>query len=107
MVLQDTAGAAQVTVILEVYDGQPVLRFSTRYRNTGGAPVFVTAANMLPRSFGDFDQRYTTFVVGQWSTLTLREDFEQTQILLNLSGAPVAVQSGAGRTALRLDGDAR
>src|SRR5581483_7490466 len=43
VVLQDLTGVAQITVRLEVYDGQPVLRYGTTYRNTGGSPVYVTA----------------------------------------------------------------
>jgi alpha-galactosidase len=97
VVLRDLTGVAQITVMLEVYDGQPVLRYCTRYRNTGGVPVYVTAANMLPWSFGDMGKRYTAFVVNQWSTDTLPEDFEQSQTLLDTDGTAVAVQSGAGQ----------
>jgi alpha-galactosidase len=97
VVLQDLTGVAQITVMLEVYDGQSILRYSTRYRNTGGAPVYLTAANMLPWSFADMGKRYTAMVVNQWSTDTLPEDFEQSQTLLDTAGTAVAVQSGAGQ----------
>jgi hypothetical protein len=97
IVLGDLTGVAQITVMLEVYDGQPVLRYSTRYRNTSGMAVNVTAANMLSWSFDDQEQRYTAFVVNQWSTENLPEDFEQTQTLLQTDGTAVAVQSGAGQ----------
>lgn len=97
IVLQDLTGVAQITVRLEVYDGQPVLRYGTTYRNTGGSPVYVTAANMLPWNFADRGTRYTTLVVNQWSVNTLPEDFEQSQSLLDTDGTAVEVQSGAGQ----------
>lgn len=97
VILQDVLTFAQITVRLEVYDGQPVLRYGTSYRNTSGAPVYITAANMLPWSFDDQSMRYTALVVNQWSTDTLPEDFEQSQTLLDTDGTAVEVQSGAGQ----------
>ena len=63
IVLQDWNGTAQITVILEVYDNQPVLRYSLRYRNLTASPVYVNWINMLPWTFGDSGQSYTAFRV--------------------------------------------
>ena len=63
IVLQDLNSAAQITVILEVYDNQPVLRYSLRYRNLTASPVYVNWINMLPWTFGDSGQSYTAFRV--------------------------------------------
>jgi len=98
VVLQDLTGVARITLILEVYDGQPVLRYSSSYLNSGGSPVYVTAANMLPWGFADLGQRYTALVVEQWSDGSLpAEDFEQSQTLLDTAGTEVVVNSGAGQ----------
>jgi alpha-galactosidase len=97
IVLQDLTGVAQITLTLEVFDGQPALRYQTHYRNTGGVSAYVTDANMLAWNFGDLDRRYTAFRVNQWSMNNLPEDFEQTQMLLDTAGTPMDVNSGAGQ----------
>jgi len=96
IVLGDLTGVAQITLTLEVYDGQPALRYATTYRNTSGATVYVTAANMLPWIFWDQGMRYTALVVNQWS-VDPPEDFEQTQTLMDPGGTAVEVQSGSGQ----------
>ena len=45
-------------MILDVYDNQPVLRYSLRYRNLTGAPQYVTSVDLLPFAFADNGQRY-------------------------------------------------
>ena len=95
IVLQDLNSAAQITVILEVYDNQPVLRYSLRYRNLTASQVYVTWINMLPWTFDDAGQRYTAFRVNQWSDTT-PEDFEPLETVLDPNGASVEVYSGAG-----------
>ncbi|MGA2271087.1 MAG: glycoside hydrolase family 36 protein [Bryobacteraceae bacterium] len=95
IVLQDLNSAAQITVILEVYDNQPVLRYSLRYRNLTASQVYVTWINMLPWTFGDSGKRYTAFRVNQWSVDSMPEDFQPLQTVLDLSGTSVEVYSGA------------
>src|SRR5579872_2897990 len=95
IVLQDLSGAAQITVILEAYDNQPVLRYTRRYRNLTGAPVFLTSVDMLPFTFADNGSRYTAFRVNQWSVLGLPSNFETAQSALDPDGAAVEVYSGA------------
>jgi hypothetical protein len=96
IVLQDLAGAAQITVILEVYDNQPVLRYSLRYRNLTSSQVYISWINMLPWTFDDAGQPYTAFRVNQWSVDSTPGDFEPLQTVLDPSGTPVEVDSGAG-----------
>ena len=96
IVLQDLNSAAQITVILEVYDNQPVLRYSLRYRNSTASQVYVSWINMLPWTFDDGGQRYTAFRVNQWSEDTTPEDFEPLETVLEPNGASVEVYSGAG-----------
>jgi hypothetical protein len=95
IVLQDTNGAAQITVTLDLYDNQPALRYGVRYRNLTANPVYVTSADMLPLTVADNGLRYTAFKVNQWSAGGLPSDFEQTQTALATNGTPVEVYSGA------------
>lgn len=95
IVLQDLNGTALVTLALDIYDNQPVIRYHTRVRNLGSATVFVRYADMLPLSFADAGKRYTALRVNQWSSEGTPADFEQLQTLLDTSGAPVEVDSGA------------
>ena len=43
IVLQDLTSPAQITVLLEVYDNQPVLRYSLLYRNLTASQVYVSS----------------------------------------------------------------
>jgi alpha-galactosidase len=96
IVLQDLNNAARITVILEVYDNQPVLRYSLRYRNLTGSQVYIRWIDMLPWSFDDAGQPYTAFRVNQWSVDSSSKDFEPLQTDLEPGGAPVEVYSGSG-----------
>jgi len=95
ILLQDLAGAAQFTLLIDIYDNQPVLRFSLRYRNMTGGTAAVTWIDMVPWAFNDTGQRYTAFNVNQWSVAEVPEDFETVQTALDPDGAAVAVYSGA------------
>jgi alpha-galactosidase len=95
IVLTDNNGAAQVTVNINIYDNQPVIRYNIFYRNLTAMPQYVTAVDMLPFAFADLGQRYSTLRVNQWSVGTVPENFEQSQMLLEPDGASVAVMSGA------------
>ncbi|HEY1340287.1 MAG TPA: alpha-galactosidase, partial [Bryobacteraceae bacterium] len=95
IVLQDMKGLAQITVILDVYDDQPVLRYSVRYRNLTASTVRVNGWDMLPWTFSGSGQRYTAFRVNQWSVLSNEGDFEPLQTSVDPGGAPVEVYSGA------------
>src|ERR1035438_7518867 len=57
ILLQDLANAAQITVVLDIYDNQPVLRYNLRYRNLTASPEYVTLIDMVPWAFNDGGQR--------------------------------------------------
>jgi len=95
IVLDDVAGAARIVVLLELYDGQPVLRYRVWYRNQTAAPVYLTSVDMLPWTFNAYNQRYRAFRVNQWSVGSVPANFEQLQNVLDINGTPVAVYSGA------------
>ncbi|MGA2271697.1 MAG: glycoside hydrolase family 36 protein [Bryobacteraceae bacterium] len=96
IVLQDLNGTAQITVVLELYDGQPVLRYHVELRNQRVFAVYVTGINMTPWAFADGGQAYTTLSVNQWSVESTPADFEPLESVLDPNGAEVEVYSGAG-----------
>src|SRR5262249_5681421 len=75
IVLRDMGNSAQFYLTLEVYDGQPVLHYSVRYRNLTSSTRTITSLNMLPWRFDDGGKRYTALRVAQWSVLARPEDF--------------------------------
>jgi alpha-galactosidase len=95
IVLEDARKTAQFTVQIDLYDGQPVVRYRVRYRNLTGSTAYVGSVNMLPWTFADLHKRYTTLRVNQWSVDSRPEDFEPLQSLLDLGGAPVQITAGA------------
>jgi alpha-galactosidase len=95
VVLQDLKSTAQITVIFDIYDNQPVLRYHVRYYNLTASTQYVTSVNMLPWTFADSGKRYTAFRVNQWTTETKPEDFEVLQSVLDLDGTAAEVYSGA------------
>jgi hypothetical protein len=111
VVLEDVKGAAMITVIFEVFDNQPVLRYSLNYRNLRPATAYITSINMVPWTFDDLGSRYTALRVNQWSLVSTPTDFQQLQTLLDVNGTGVEVYSGSngqqcGWMALR-DSDSR
>src|ERR1700736_3130389 len=96
IVLRDSENRVQVTLSLDLYRNQPVLRHSVTIENLTSDPVFVTAANMLPWTFADNGRDYTSFTVDQWSLLPPHPlDFQVSQTKLNTTGKPVYIHSGA------------
>jgi alpha-galactosidase len=95
IILQDLQKTAQFTILVDIYDDQPVVRYRVRYRNLTGSTTYVSSVNMLPWAFTDWHRKYTALRVNQWSTDTRLEDFETIQSVLDASGAPVQLTSGA------------
>jgi hypothetical protein len=96
IVLQDVKGAAQITVILEIYENQPVLRYSLELRNLRASTVYVTGIDMAPWSFADAGKELTALRVNQWSVVGTPTDFEPLESVLDPNGTEVEVYSGAG-----------
>ena len=95
IVLQDVNGRAQITVILDLFDDHPVLRYSLKYKNLTKATTHITWINMVPWTFDDLGKRYTAFRVNQWSVVSRPEDFQPLQNLLDTAGTAVQVYSGS------------
>ncbi|MDP8979459.1 MAG: alpha-galactosidase [Acidobacteriota bacterium] len=97
IVLRDSENRVQVTLRLELFRNQPVLRHSVTVQNLTSDQVFITAADMLPWAFADNGSEYTSFTVDQWSILQPRAlDFQISQTKLNgVAGKPAYARSGA------------
>jgi hypothetical protein len=95
IVLADLLGRGRFTVVFEMYDDQPVLRYYVRFLNQGASTAYVTAVNMTPWTFADLGTRYTAMRVSQWSVLSKTGDFQPTQTLLDTGGATFEVNSGS------------
>jgi alpha-galactosidase len=96
IVLRDVNGRAQITVILDLFDDHPVLRYSLKYKNLTQTTTHINSINMVPWTFDDQGKRYTAFRINQWSVITKPQDFEPLQSLLDIAGTTVQVFSGAG-----------
>jgi hypothetical protein len=95
IVLQDLQKTALITLILDIYDNQPVIRYHLCFRNLTASTVPIKSVNMLPWVFADLGRRYTALRVNQWAVESLPEDFETLQAALDPAGAAVEVNSGA------------
>ena len=98
IVLRDLERTAQFTVVLDVYDDQPVIRYRVRYKNLTGSTQHVTSVNLLPWTFAaDEGRRFTAFRVNQWIIEENERpaEFETLQTVLDTAGTPVLMTSGA------------
>jgi hypothetical protein len=95
IVLQDLGADAQITLALDLYDGQPALRYTLDYQNLSGATTNVTSVNLVPWMFADQGQRYSVLGVNQWSVVAQPTDFQPLQTLLDTDGTPFAISSGS------------
>src|SRR5665647_1363872 len=95
ILLQDVRGRAQITVVFDLFDNHPVLRYSLKYKNLTAATTHIAWINMVPWTFDDLGKRYTAFRVNQWSVVAKPEDFQPLQTVLDTSGSGVEVYSGA------------
>ncbi len=97
IVLQDMNGAAQITVNLDVYDNQPVLRYSVSYRNLQRRRCLSPSVDMLPL---DVRRQWASATphcsVNQWSVdHASRPISSRLRPLLDPGGTAVEVYSGA------------
>jgi len=95
IVLRDVLRTGQMTLELELYDRQPVLRYRARFRNLRPATARVTLADMLPWTFADEGKAYRAFRVNQWVRHGVLGNFEPLSSTLNSTGLAVNVYSGA------------
>src|SRR5439155_8114173 len=93
IVLEDLNRTAQITLVLILYDEQPVVRYRFEFKNLTASTVYVNSVNMLPWTFADRGKRYTALRVNQWSAAS--QDFEPLETVLEPGGDAVEVYAGA------------
>ena len=111
IVLQEAITLGQVTLELEMFANQPVLRYRVLYRNVSGAPQRVRRANLLPWTFDTLGRRYRLFRVKQWVDGGRKGNFDPEVSDLPANAAPEEIDTGAHGTyctwlAIRSDRDA-
>ncbi len=95
IILNELQGRGQFTVVLEMYDNQPVLRYWLIYRNQTSSTSYVTGVNLEPWTFGDSGKSYGAMRVSQWSVAAKPGDFQTAETALDPGGVPFQVESGA------------
>ncbi|MBK5292358.1 MAG: alpha-galactosidase [Acidobacteriia bacterium] len=95
IVLMDAARTMHLAIDIEMYTGEPVLRYGTRFLNLSGARVHVTGVDMLPWDFSGGGDSYDALRVEQWHAAGDPADFQTHISPLAPTGEPVSVDSGA------------
>jgi len=95
IVMRDLKGLGQLTLELEMYENQPVLRYRTRFRNLQSAQVRVRQADMLPWAFQEDNRTFRVFRVNQWVRGGTLGNFEPLTSTLSPQGGSVSLASGA------------
>ncbi len=83
-----------VRLELEVYPGQPFLRYRTAVENRAASPLAFTAADMLPWKF-EVTGGLRGLFVGQWSWGGERANFEPHEVDFDTLQEPVEAFTGA------------
>jgi len=94
ILLEAIGKPAELRLELEVYAGQPFLRYRSFYRNTGTAVEMITEADMLPWNFAVVGDVLGLFV-GQWSWGGERANFEPHEVNLTDLAGPAEAFTGA------------
>lgn len=93
--LDDVRGRGQVTLEMEMYEGQPVLRYRVRFRNTSVKRATVKRADMLPWNLDHAQRTVRAFRVNQWVNHGKTGNFEPLTSTLVESNNGVTLRTGA------------
>ena len=95
IVLQDLNRTAQIRMMLDLYDEQPVLRYRVAYQNLTGNTTYVNSVNMQPWAFAGAGKQFTSMHVNQWSVNVLPEDFAPVEAEIATDGIGTGIYAGA------------
>jgi len=95
IVLEDRDKAGRLSLELEMFAGQPVLRYRTVWQNRGPNPVWAQTADPLPWSLEIPDESVRVFRVNQWANHGRDANFEPTATTLRAGSLPVNMVTGA------------
>jgi alpha-galactosidase len=96
--LEDAAKRARIRLHLEIYPGQPVLRYWTEVRNLLSRTVYARLADMVPWRLAAEDGEYRWFRVNQWTIVPREQNFEPLESRLRPEGNVMSMQSGSRGT---------
>ncbi|MCS7025558.1 MAG: alpha-galactosidase [Bryobacteraceae bacterium] len=96
LVFDEKGGGFRIFLALELYDNEPVLRYSVRIRNLLDQPRRIRMADMLSWNFEEPGNEFRLLRVNQWSVLPPLRNFEPQDILLPSDFRREFVYSGAG-----------
>jgi len=93
--LQDHARRLELTVDLEMFPKDPVLRYGVRLRNLSGETLYLTGADMLAVDLAAAGGNYQALRVEQWMPVENPADFKANISPLDPSGKQLVIESGA------------
>ena len=96
LVFDDLNGGFRIFLALELYENQPILRYSVKVRNVLSQPRRIRMADMLSWSFEEPSSQFRMLRVNQWSVLPPLKNFEPKETLLSSDFTGEQVKSGAG-----------
>ncbi|MBI4910292.1 MAG: alpha-galactosidase [Acidobacteria bacterium] len=97
LVFDQNDGGFRIFLNLELFEDQPVLRYSVRVRNTLERERHVRMADMLSWNFAEpRGNSFRAMRVNQWSVLPPLKNFEPKESMLADDATPLIVRSGAG-----------
>jgi alpha-galactosidase len=96
IVFDEQDGAFRISLSLEIYERQPVLRYSTVVQNVSGNSQRIRMADMLSWNFASPESDYRMLRVNQWSVLPPARNFEPRESLVPADGTREYIHSGAG-----------
>ena len=93
--LLDSQALAKVQVHIDLFRGQPVVRFRTLVTNLSVDTAFVTMSDMLPVILSGGVGPFRVFRVNQWTVEPKNSDFESLQTTLTSSVPLVSIRTGS------------
>ncbi|MBY0373397.1 MAG: hypothetical protein K2Q23_05345, partial [Bryobacteraceae bacterium] len=94
--LQEAAGNFEVTIHLELYPNEPVLRHRAFILNRRSQSAWIRRVNLTPWNFVDNSESFTSFHVNQWVIVPREANFEPVETSLTPEGIPVVLNTGSG-----------
>jgi hypothetical protein len=98
LVFDELGGGFRIFLALELYENQPVLRYSVKVRNLLDQPRRIRMADMLNWNFAEPSSQFRMLRVNQWSMLPALKNFEPFESVLASDFTKEPVYSGAGAT---------
>ncbi|MBV6432995.1 MAG: hypothetical protein IANPNBLG_03156 [Bryobacteraceae bacterium] len=94
IVLEDLERRGRLFIEIEMYLGQPAVRFSARLRNVNPQPLHVTGLDILPLAIAGNGRSFRSFTVEQWWGGGKGGNFQVNQRTLG-EGKQAIIYSGA------------